>query len=387
MTDRRLGIYVHVPFCLRKCSYCSFVSYPSIPSAEAASSYVDAVLRELASRSETVPEGFAGWTLYVGGGTPTMLGPELERLVSGTIGIMAGLGWGSPLEATVEANPGTISHRSAARIIASGADRFSLGVQSMVDAELKAVGRAHSAEDAERAFDAARYAGAKSVSIDIIAGLPGQDADSLLRTLEAVAVLSPDHVSCYGLTLEEGTPLFDSHAAGSIEIPDDDAVADLLDMAAAWFKGMGLHRYEISNFARPGHESLHNLIYWSDMPYIGVGAAAHSYDPDAFVRSWNVKGVEEYEGLVADTGAAEDSRESISVERAMSDALILSLRTSKGAPLKLIEQSYGAKFGSDVLNALAWAKANAMLEVGDEGTAALTDRGIMLSNSLFAKLV
>ena len=387
MTARRLGIYVHVPFCLKKCSYCSFISYPGIPSAEAASSYADAVLAELRHRVFGMQEGFAGWTLYIGGGTPTTLGGELERLISGIIGIMAGLGWGRPLEATVEANPGTISHRSAVRIVASGADRFSLGVQSMVDEELKAVGRMHSAEDAERAFDAMRYAGAKSVSVDIIAGLPGQNADSLLRTLEAVASLSPDHVSCYGLTLEEGTPLFDSHAAGTIAIPDDDAAADLLDMAVAWFKGMGLHRYEISNYAKPGHESLHNLIYWSDMPYIGLGAAAHSYDPDARVRSWNVKGVEDYKGLIAACGAAEESREAISVERAMSDALILALRTSCGASIQLIEQRYGARFGPDVLNALAWAKANSMLEIREGGSAELTDRGIMLSNSLFAKLV
>jgi oxygen-independent coproporphyrinogen-3 oxidase len=358
-----------------------------MPSAEAARSYVDAVLSELRMRAYAIPEGFAGWTLYIGGGTPTTLGTELERLVGGSIGIMAGLGWGRPLEATVEANPGTISHRSAARIVAAGADRFSLGVQSMVDAELKAVGRMHSAEDAERAFDAMRYAGAKSVSIDIIAGLPGQDAESFARTLEAVAALSPDHVSCYGLTLEEGTPLFASCAEGCIEVPDDDAAADLLDMAAAWLKGMGLTRYEISNFAKPGHESLHNLIYWSDMPYIGVGAAAHSYDPDAMTRSWNVKGVEEYEGMIAETGTAEESREEISVERAMSDALILALRTSYGASLQLIEQRYGTRFGSDALNALAWAKANAMIEIGEGGIATLTDRGIMLSNSLFSKLV
>lgn len=387
MTARRLGIYAHVPFCLRKCSYCSFVSYPGMPSADAARSYVDAVLSELRMRAYATPDGYAGWTLYVGGGTPTTLGTELERLVEGAIGIMGGLGWGKPLEATVEANPGTISHRSAARIVAAGADRFSLGVQSMVDSELKAVGRMHSAEDAERAFDAMRYAGAKSLSIDIIAGLPGQDSSSFARTLEAVAALSPDHVSCYGLTLEEGTPLFTSHAEGSIEVPDDDAAADLLDMAATWLKGMGLYRYEISNFARPGHESLHNLIYWSDMPYIGVGTAAHSYDPDAMVRSWNVKGVEEYVGLIARTGTAEESCETISVARAMSDALILALRTSDGASLQRIEQRYGTRFGSETLNALAWAKANAMLDIGEEGTAALTDRGIMLSNSLFARLV
>ena len=387
MTSRRLGIYAHVPFCLRKCSYCYFVSYPGMPSPEFAESYVDAVLTELEKRAYERPDGFAGWTLYVGGGTPTTLGTELERLVAGAIGIMSALGWGRPLEATVEANPGTISHRSAARLVASGADRFSLGVQSMVDEELKAVGRMHSAEDAERAFDAMRYAGAKSVSIDMIAGLPGQDAVSLTRTLEAVAALSPDHISCYGLTLEEGTPLFASHAEGIIEVPDDDAAADLLDMTAEWFKGMGLSRYEISNYAKPGHESLHNLIYWSDMPYIGLGAAAHSYDPEAMVRSWNVKGVEEYKGLIAASGAAEESREAISVGRAMSDALILALRTSGGASLQLIEQRYRARFGPDILNALAWAKANAMLEVGEAGTATLTDRGIMLSNSLFAKLV
>ncbi len=227
---------------------------------------------------------------------------ELERLVSGSISRMSSLGWGAPLEASVEANPGTFNHKSASSLVKSGITRFSIGVQSLVDSELKSIGRIHSAEDAELAFAAARCAKPRSVSVDIIVGLPGQNADSLIETLKGIAALGPEHVSCYGLSLEDSTPLKAQVEAGLIQVPDDDTVADLLDISREWLEGMGLLRYEVSNFAKPGFELLHNLAYWSDMPYLGIGVAAHSYDPEKLVRSWNIKDPDDYIRL-ADGGA------------------------------------------------------------------------------------
>jgi oxygen-independent coproporphyrinogen-3 oxidase len=385
---KRLGVYVHVPFCSRKCSYCSFISYERPAGVSEAGSYVSAAFAELKARAPEKNEDFEGWTLFIGGGTPTMLKDgQLERLVMGVIDQMRLRGWEAPLEASIEANPGTFSAKSAKRLVKAGVTRFSIGIQSLCDDELKAIGRIHSAEDAELAIVASRYSGTLSTSLDIMVGLPGQSTESLMMTLEGVLALKPDHVSVYGLTVEEGTPLHSAIGSGLISVPDDDAVADMLDMAAEWLNGMGLERYEISNYAKPGHECIHNMIYWSDMPYIGIGAAAHSYDPDMLVRSWNVKGVEEYISRCSKGLSPEEGREQISRLMAFSDALILALRTSAGASIEKLEARYKMGIPAAYMGAFVWSKSEGMLIVKDDGSIALTPKGMMLSNTLFTKLV
>ena len=388
MNPRRLGIYVHVPFCLRKCSYCAFVSYPGALQPKRAWAYVDAALRELAARAFPKDDAYCGWTLFVGGGTPTVLGGELlSGLVSGSVSIMRGKGWPDPLEASVEANPGTFNSSGASMLVDSGVTRFSIGVQTLVDDELKAIGRMHSAEEAEAAIRAARSAGARSVSMDLMTGLPGQDMKSLSRTLDKVAGLGPDHVSCYALMLEEGTPLMESVRKGEIRLPDDELCADLMEEAQRALERMGLLRYEISNYASKGHECLHNLGYWSDMPYIGIGTAAHSYDPASSVRSWNTPDPDRYVGFVSAGLSAEVGKEGLSKQTAMSDALILSLRTCFGASLDEIESAYGAPFPTERIEALAWGEAAGLVESLPERRYKLTAKGMMLSNTLFVKLV
>jgi len=384
----RLGIYMHVPFCVKKCSYCSFVSYAQRPDGAFSYEYARALLDELKARAPACCGEMDGWTLYIGGGTPTVLDKDaLAWLVTGAIDAMKAKGWAGPAEASVEANPGTFSHRGAAGLVKAGVTRFSIGVQSLVDSELKAIGRIHSAEDAEMAVQAARASGARSVSVDLMTGLPGQDLASLAATLEGIAHFKPDHVSCYALTLEDGTPLKEAVEEGEVDVPGDDESADLMELASSALEAMGLLRYEISNYARPAHECLHNLGYWSDMPYLGLGAAAHSYYTADLVRSWNVDGTKEYMERIGRGGAAEAGREQLTRRAALTDHLILALRTSAGASIGDIEARHGLKLEPRQLDALAWAKANGLLFLDEEGRAKLTRKGFMLSNSLFAKLV
>jgi len=384
----RLGIYMHVPFCQRKCSYCSFISYAQRLDLAASYGYARAVLAELKARAYPFDGLYDGWTLYIGGGTPTVLDKAaLAELVSGAIVAMKAKGWTDPIEASVEANPGTFSHKGAVDLVKAGITRFSIGVQSLIDSELKAIGRIHSSEDAERAVQAARASGARSVSVDLMTGLPGQSLSSLSATLEGLAALKPDHVSCYALTLEEGTPLKKAVDIGETLIPDDDVSADMMELASGALEAMGLMRYEISNYARPGHESLHNLGYWSDMPYLGLGAAAHSYSPAELVRSWNVSDPVEYVGRIDLGNEAELGREKLTARTSLNDHLILSLRTKGGACLQDLESRHGLALEPRQLDALAWAKAHGLLSLDGEGRVRLTRKGFMLSNSLFSKLV
>lgn len=388
MKPRRLGIYVHVPFCLSKCSYCAFVSYPGAVDPHRAERYVDAALKELGTKASMKDACHSGWTLFIGGGTPTTLGSEvLSRLVLGSVSIMREKGWSEPVEASVEANPGTFDAYGASMLVDSGVTRFSIGVQTLIDSELEAIGRIHTAAEAKAAIRAARSAGARSVSMDLMTGLPGQDVVSLARTLDEVSSLEPDHVSCYALTLEEGTPLMKSVQDGKVQLPDEELCADLMEEAQRALEGMGLLRYEISNYARKGHECLHNLGYWSDMPYIGIGTAAHSYDPASSIRSWNTTDPDRYSDLIARGLPAMEGNERLCAKTAMSDALILSLRTSYGASLDEIEQAYGEQFEQDKLDALSWGASVGLVESIPGRKYKLTAKGMMLSNALFTKLV
>lgn len=382
------GVYVHVPYCLRKCSYCAFVSYAADVATTASSGYLEALLEEARHKCPDWTKEDSGWTLYVGGGTPTMLGTAaLSKLLSSISGIMRDKGWPRPLEVSVEANPGTIDNMFASKLVESGVTRFSFGVQSMSDAELSAIGRSHSSSDAYDAVAAARAAGAASVSVDLMTGLPGQTEDSLRLTLESVMSLEPDHVSCYALTLEEGTPLFTAVAEGRAVLPSDDEQADLLELASSSLQDAGLFRYEISNYAKPGHKCRHNMLYWTDASYTGLGPAAHSYDRTSLTRSWNVADVYRYASLIASEGSALEGFERETLAQAMSDSIILSLRTSEGADLAAIQARFGMELPTDKLEAISWAEEQGILERGPDSIIRLTTRGIMLSNRLFTMLV
>ena len=289
------GVYVHTPFCLQKCLYCDFPSYAGFTET-VRQQYVDALCREIKIRSlqRELPVA-ENATVYFGGGTPTVL--TVEQLA----GIVAGLKeygwWNEPAEATIEANPGTVDAEKLKALRELGFDRISVGVQSLQNNELRALGRIHTAEQALRAIEEAKQAGFRRINADLMSGIPCQSVESFRNTLDTMLQLNLSHISAYSLMLEEGTPLERLVAEGKIQLPDEEASFNMYEMTTEVLAQAGLQRYEISNYAKPGQESLHNIVYWHYEPYAAFGAAACTFNGNErrtntvdvleYVKGWN----------------------------------------------------------------------------------------------------
>ena len=272
-----LGLYVHCPFCRRKCHYCDFYSLAQKPDAQ----FTQALLQELQHwknllDAQKSARGISGpaQTLYFGGGTPSQLADEDIATIIKAASQWPGLA--QDAEITLEANPMDIALKSCQNWRHAGVNRLSMGLQSLDDRWLKFLGRLHSAEQARQAVATARDAGFKELSLDLMVALPGQSLKAALADVDALLQLNPDHISVYTLIIEATTPLGRLLAAGQLQAPEDDLVADIFAAVIQRVETAGLRRYEISNFARPGHEARHNMLYWSRAEYIGLGPAAHS---------------------------------------------------------------------------------------------------------------
>ena len=269
------AIYIHIPFCKQKCLYCDFASYACFGEQEMRA-YTDALCHEIEVRAEEAAKVASAATVYFGGGTPSVLPIDcLERIVAA----LKSFGfWNTPAEATIEVNPGTAYLVKLQSLRGAGFDRISFGVQSLQDDELRAIGRIHSASQALEAIDLAKQAGFERISCDLIYGLPGQTMASLKDTLLRLIATGIEHISVYGLILEEGTPLEHLVSSGKVSLPDDDTSADMYELVQQVLKERGFERYEISNYAKNGQYSRHNTVYWQYHPYIAFGAAACGFD-------------------------------------------------------------------------------------------------------------
>jgi oxygen-independent coproporphyrinogen-3 oxidase len=390
--DGTLGVYVHVPFCERICPYCDFavVRAPAL-AREREERFVAALERELALRLPL----FAGRplaTLYFGGGTPSRLRPEsIARLVAGVrerVPVAPGA-----LEVTLEVNPSTTERERLAGFRAAGVNRLSVGVQSFADVTLKRLGRAHRARESAATLAAARAAGFANVSIDLLVAAPGQSLADLDADLDAAAAFAPEHVSAYALTLEEGTPFERAARRGRLELPDDDAAAAMLERVAARLEAAGLARYEISSWARAGCESRHNRRYWERAPVLGIGPGAWSSEPASAeapfgARRANARSLDEWLARIeAGAEGAPDPPERLAPETARGEAMFLALRTARG----LAAGGFAAEFGAPPRAFFAAAldeliSAGLLLESAD-GVLRLTPRGVLLSDSVFARFV
>ena len=374
--DRRVGLYVHIPFCLAKCGYCDFNSYAGLtrlfaPYGQALRLELN---RTLAHSDLTVD------TVYFGGGTPTvapvsMLVAVLERLQ------MAGQ---QPVELTVEANPGTVTARRLAVLRAAGINRISLGVQSLHDAELRTLGRVHDRQTALDSIALARRAGFDNLNLDFIFGLPGQSLASWRRTLDQAVALQSEHLSLYALTLEEDTPLARAEAEGRLPPVDDDRAAEMYECAESLLATAGYRHYEISNWARPGHECRHNLIYWANEEYVGIGAGAWSRLGD---RRWgNLRNPEQYIQRTLAGEAAVEDEELLSQAQFVADAVILSLRLVSGVARDAFAERFGLEL-EDVYGDRIARLAHVGLLEADRVGIRLTARGRLLGNEVFEQFL
>ena len=316
-------------------------------------------------------------TVYLGGGTPTALPAALLTQILATIREA-----GEPLECTVEVNPGTVDESYLRQLKDAGVNRLSLGVQSFDDRLLCAIGRIHTAEEARAAFRAARAAGFDNISLDLMYALPTQTLADLRRSVNEALALAPEHISVYGLIVEEGTPFAAAEAAGRLTLPDEEAAEEMYDYLMAEMPAHGYRRYEISNFARAGYESRHNLGYWQNVPYLGVGAAAHGYIDG--MRWGNETDARRY---IRAIHAGEDVRSAEDEERtatnAMEEYAFLALRTAEGIDEADFQRTFGCAI-DDIYSAVIVHYIERKLLCRAQGHIALTAAGMKLGNEVFA---
>lgn len=381
MRKQQWGLYIHIPFCRQKCFYCDFPSFAGRERYEA--DYTDALCRELAVQGVLYREKWGSpRTIYMGGGTPSLLPIGLLAKILQAIADV--FGDAADREFTVECNPGTVDAAKLRALRAGGVNRLSFGVQTFDDTLLKKIGRIHTGAQAREAMALARTAGFQNVSMDLIYGLPGESLAELERDLEAMVALEPEHISIYGLQLEEGTAFAKMQEMGRLMLPDDDTVERMYDTMTAFLPAHGYARYEISNFAKPGFESRHNLSYWQDVPYLGVGAAAHSYLEGQ--RYENVREIPAYiEGIRTGKGVRRQE-ETMTREIAMEEFAFLALRTARGIERARFERRFGVPLEAVYADAIAKLKRQGLLEA-DEAGVHLTPLGMKYGNMAFEEFL
>jgi len=371
------GIYVHLPFCPYICPYCDFAKWPH--KRGAAERYLQALYREI---ENTADVGSNANTVFLGGGTPnTYAASEIVELLARISAKFPGT---PGCETTIEVNPELVNAATLEAYATAGVTRLSVGVQSFVGSEIKTLGRRHEPRDVRAAVEAARAAGMRSVSLDLMFGVPGQTPQSWRQSLEAALDLNPDHISTYGLTIEAGTPYAGWHERDPNAFPDQDAEADLYEIAIDVLEGAGFEHYEISNFARPGHHCAHNANYWANGEYVGLGVGAASYRNG--VRSTHTRDLQTYVSAVLDGRAVPQESERLEGAQRAGEAVMLALRTAQGLSFAAFKERYGLEFLEYYAPIVEPYRAAGLLEV-DAAGARLTRRGRFVANDICATFI
>jgi oxygen-independent coproporphyrinogen III oxidase len=364
-------LYIHIPFCVKKCVYCDFFSVSYDESTVKA--YVDALCKEL---SMIKTPGDSLKTVYVGGGTPTLLPAASCNILFGYL--RDNFPIAPDAEITVEANPGTTDESKIELLLSLGVNRLSVGVQSFNDKELATLGRIHSSDEALESIVSIKKAGLKNFSIDLMYGIPGQTKESWRESLTKAAELSPTHISAYELTLEENTPISFLITSGTISMLKEDVILDMYDHAIVDLAGHGYEHYEISNFALPGYQCIHNLNYWNRGEYIGIGAGAHSFVRG--VRSKNIADINNYIAHLGKGVLPESDSSAVSPEEALKEMIFLGLRKTEGLNIRRAGES-----GLSLLDASGELVDEGYLKVTGEYLS-LTRKGLVVSNTVIVKL-
>lgn len=378
-----ISLYVHIPFCLQKCNYCAFYSLPLAGGQDDyVFPYLQALEREIELRHNEAPSGV--FSLFLGGGTPTVLaGAELKRLLEI---LHSGFDM-KAAEKTAEANPGTLDRNKLATLISFGINRLSLGAQSFNDLILKRIGRVHTAKDIMQGVRLVREAGIDNLNLDLIFGLPGQTMTDWQDSLQKAVSLSPEHLSLYALTIEEGTPL--AGMAGGQErilFPDEDLQADMYEWAVEYLSREDYRRYEVSNFARPGRECRHNLACWQGKDYLGLGPGAVSSVKG--LRTKNIEKIESYQALLSSGSRPLDpaQTEHLSLKQQISEYIMLGFRTARGVDL----EDFTAKFKMNMQDIYGHKLANYInrkILIEKNGTIRINPSFLFTANSIIQDFI
>ena len=384
--NNTIGIYIHIPFCVKKCPYCDFnsVSDANIPD----DAYIVTVLKELAAHIEGEPSLAYKTleTIYIGGGTPSLIKPHnIKRLVSGIKRMFLGL---HSQESTIEVNPGTVKKDALTGLLDAGINRLNIGIQSFNDKTLKTLGRIHSAKDTLKCYEYARRTGFDNIGIDLIFGIPDQSVDEWEQDLKTAIALKPEHISAYNLTVEKGTEFFELQKSGGLIQPSEEEQVLMYELAIDSLKEAGYNHYEISNFSLNGFESRHNLRYWSCMDYIGLGAGAHSYIsfPAWGVRWWNESDPASYMRQINETEQAIAGKERLTKKEALGEGIFLGLRRIRGIDVNWFLRRFNMSLKDLYMHKFAALKMEGLLYEDAVGLR-LTRKGLLLSNEVFREII
>lgn len=381
MEKQRLGIYIHIPFCKSKCAYCDFCSHPPREREEVAR-YLNALMLNMQD-FEAAAHEFSVDTVYIGGGTPTLLEKKQIRALMACV--FECFSVDKNAEITIEANPGTVDKGDLRAMRRAGINRISFGLQSASDKELRALGRIHTRADFEESFHAARLAGFQNINVDLMYGIPHQTRESFAETLRFVCALSPEHISAYGLKIEEGTRFWKERKR--LPLPDEETEYAMYRMADSALRKAGYAHYEISNFARPGFASKHNMRYWTGSPYLGFGVSAHSYfknqryayvsDMEAYMQE-----METPRSMAAILSECSD----IDVFTRENEYVMLHMRLFSGVDLAEYRTAFGRDFMAKYGKKLERFKDGGFL-ILDGKHCAFTPKGMYVSNYILSEIL
>ena len=396
---RPIALYIHIPFCETRCPYCDFNTYAGIETL--IPEYVDALVQEVRLWGDTLlsdsRQAQSVNTVFFGGGTPSYLRPEHIRRVLDTV--RSSFSVESDAEVTLESNPGDVTHDRLRSWLEAGVNRLSMGVQSLDDGLLRGLGRRHNAEQARQTYAAARESGFDNMSLDLMYGLPRQTLAQWQETLVETLALRPEHLSMYCLTLEEGTPLEAWVRQGHVPEPDPDLAADMYVRAEERADTAGYEHYEISNWALPGRASRHNLTYWKNTPYLGVGPGAHSYmgghrfanvaAPRQYiqrVQDWSRQSTDRLDLRALSERGPVDTFEAIDQRLEMAETMMMGLRLASGVTEEEFKQRFGTGIQETYGPAVDQLREIGLLHWQDSGLV-LTPRGRLLGNEVFLRFL
>lgn len=374
-----LGLYIHIPFCQQKCFYCDFPSYANIENLQEA--YVTALHQEIVAQGGLFSR-YVVDTIYIGGGTPTVLTTKLLKKIIDTV--KKNFVISSDVEWTLEVNPGTIDEKKLATLFQIGINRLSFGVQSFNDYLLKKIGRIHNGQQALDAIHLAKIVGFQNISLDLMYGLPEQTIKDLRESIVKAADLEVQHISIYGLKVEDGTVFAKLQEKNKLALPSEEVDEEMYELVMHDLPQAGYQRYEISNFARGGFESRHNLKYWENKPYLGFGVAAHSYiEPKRFA---NVAKVKEYIERINEKKSPKEFCEELDSDVLIEEFCFLALRTKAGIDIEKFNTKFNRNFFSIYGHIIDRLKLKKLVEQ-DENHIYLTDLGMKYGNQVFCEFL
>lgn len=371
----KTGLYIHIPFCQKKCLYCDFPSYDHLTHLY--QPYVAALCQEISSWGGVL-SGSVVDTIYIGGGTPTLLPADSLKKMLEQVHKSFLIDEGA--EISIEANPGTVNREKLSVLMSGGVNRISFGVQSFSNELLQAIGRIHSASQAVEAVKKAQDAGFANINIDLMYGLPGQSCEDLKASMVQAISLGVTHISAYGLKVEADTPFAAMDEKGTLALPEDDEDEEMYNFTTEYLPQRGFMRYEISNFSKPGYECRHNLKYWNFYPYIGVGAAAHSFFRHERVS--NIRDVFQYITCIEKGKRPVESQEIPCIDIAMAEYIFLALRTVRGLSVLDFQDYFGRKFYPEYEKTISELMQKQLIQV-KENQICLTALGMKYGNVVF----